>query len=131
MAANPAFAATPLHGVGLTPATLDTSLTAPTHVTTIVASQTNGCKIEEIDIQQVATTSGGGIVNIFIFDGASYWLWDQYTFTALTLSTTVEATLIQRFYPNLIIPTGSTLVVTTTVAAGQSAWCVHAWGGAY
>jgi hypothetical protein len=131
MANDPQFAATPLYGVALTPATLDTSLTAPTHTAQILASQTNGCKIEQIRFVQVATTAAAGIVNLFLYDGTNYRLFDFYTFAAVSLSTTSELAPVDKYYPNLIIPTGWQLVCSVTVAAGQSAFNVHAFGGAY
>jgi hypothetical protein len=129
---GPIFAATPLHGACLTPATLDTSLTAPTHVATLVAPQTNGCKIEQIRFMQVATLASAAIVNVFLYDGTSYWLLEQYTDTFTTsLSPTLETNPYDIYYQNLVLPPGSSLVVTTTTASGQSAHVVQAFGGAY
>lgn len=130
MSTGPNFAGTAVNNAAaLTPTTLDTSLTAPTHTATIFTAGSSGSKVEEISIQQVATTSAAGVINIFLYDGTTYWLFDQYTFAAFTLSTTAEAVRSWLTYSNLILKSGWSIRLTVTVAAGQSAFCVTAFGG--
>lgn len=131
MAASPAFAATPKVGAGIVPATLDTSLTAPANVTTIFTGGTNGSKVEEIVLQGIATTVAG-IVNLFMHDGTTYHLIDQFLITAVTSSTTAVAFRLNRLYQNLLLPsTSHSLRVTCTIAGLQSTIKVAAYGADY
>ena len=116
-------------GAGIVPATADTSLTAPTNTTTILTAATAGTKIEQIRITQVDTTSSAGLVNLFLYDGSTYHLFDQYAFSALTLSASVYLTPVDLYYANLILSNGWSLRATVTVAGAVSAFKVLAFGG--
>lgn len=131
MASAPVFAATPVCWSGLVPATADTSMTAPTNVTTLGTAGASGTKIEEIVCQGVGTTAAG-VVNIFLYDGSSYHLYDFFIVPAYTSSTTVGAWRASRQYQNLILPSNSwSLRCTVTTAGDQSLVKVTAIGGSY
>lgn len=134
MAAAPIYAATPLAGHCIVPATFDASLTAPAlaHTAVLIPAQANGCRIELIRYVQIASLASAATVNLFIFDGTTYWFFDFYTDTnTVALSATTELTPVDIPYDHLILPGGSSLVVTTPAAVGQSAFAVHAFGGAF
>ena len=116
-------------GAGIVPATADTSLTAPTNVTTILTAATAGTKIEQIRITQVATTSAAGLVNLFLYDGSTYHLFDQYAFSTLALSSSVRLTPVDLYYANLILSSGWSLRASVSVSGGASAFKVLAFGG--
>lgn len=131
MATSAQYAATPRIGsANLT--TQDTSLTAPTTVSTILTAGASGTRIDYIDVQGVATTVAG-LINLFIYDGTNYILWAQVPVIAVTSSTTApafQATLSSNVNANLmplIIPTGYSLRATTSVA--QTGVRVTAMGG--
>lgn len=131
MATTAQYAATPKIGsANLT--TADTSLTAPTTVSTILTAGASGTRIDYIEIQGVATTVAG-LINLFIYDGTNYILWNQVPVIAVTSSTTApafQATLSSNVNSNLmplIIPTGYSLRATTSVA--QTGVRVIAQGG--
>jgi hypothetical protein len=128
MAASPAFAATPNRGFGLVSATLDTSLTAPTNVTTIFTAGASGSKVDEIDLTGVGTTAAG-VVNVFLYDGANYHLIDQFLVTGVTSSTTAIAFSAKHTYENLLLVSGDSIRVTNTVAGNQSLISCIASGG--
>ena len=129
MATAPAFASTVNLGSGLVSATLDTSLTAPTNVTTIVTGVAAGTKIEELVFQGVGTTVAS-VVNVFLYDGSTYHLYDQALITAVTSSTTAVAFRNTRQYTNLLLKDNTwSLRVTNTVAGNQSMIKVTATGG--
>jgi len=131
MATAPAFASTPVAWSGLVPATLDASLTAPTNVTTLGTSTAGGTKIDEITCQGVGTTVAG-VVNIFLHDGSTYHLYDQFLVPAVTSSTTAKAWQSRRLYANLVLPNGSwSLRATVTVAGDVSLVKVTAVGGQF
>jgi hypothetical protein len=129
MSTSPTFFGTVNRGAVTTPATLDTSLTAPTNTATIITAGASGTKIEQIRINQIATTAASLIINIFIFDGATYHLFDFFSLSANALSTTSEAVPLDRYYTNLFLKSGDTLRCTVTTTAGQSAFKVLAFGG--
>lgn len=130
MSTSPSFFGTAVNrGAVIVPATLDTSLTAPTNTATIATAGASGTKIEQIRIMQLATTSGTVILNLFIFDGATYHLFDSVVFSAFTISATATASPVDRYYTNLFLKSGDTLRCTVTTATGQSAYKVHSFGG--
>lgn len=128
MASTPAFTSTVLVGSGLVPATLDTSLTAPTNATTIVTAGASGSKIEEIVFQAVGTTVAA-VLNVFRHDGSTYHLIDQVLIEAVTSSTTAVGWRRVRQYSNLLFANAETLRVSQTVAGNQSLVKVTAFGG--
>jgi len=127
MAADPSFAATARASSAL-PTTADTSLTAPTNQVTVLTPGAAGSKVEEIVCQGVGT-SVAGVVNIFIYDGSTYHLFDQFLITAVTPSTTAVAFRLARKYDNLFIPAGYTLRASQSIAGNASIIKVTALGG--
>ena len=131
MATSAQYASTPVFGsANLT--TADTSLTAPTTVSTILTVGASGTRIDYIDLQGVATTVAG-LINLFVFDGTNYILWQQVPVQAVTSSTTVPAfafALSSNGNANIMplnLPTGYSLRATTSVA--QTGLRVTAYGG--
>jgi hypothetical protein len=131
MAATAQYSATPKFG-SATLSTADTSLTAPTTVGTIVTAGASGTRIDYIDIQGVATTVAG-LINLFVYDGTNYVLWNQVPVIAITSSTTAPAFAAYLSSNNnsnimpLTLPTGYSLRATTSVA--QTGVRVTAYGG--
>lgn len=131
MATSAQYASTPVFG-SATLTTADTSLTAPTTVGTVLTAGASGTRIDYIDIQGVATTVSG-LVNLFVYDGTNYILWQQVPVQAVTSSTTAPAfaaALSSNGNANimpLIIPTGYSLRAATSVA--QTGLRVNAYGG--
>jgi hypothetical protein len=133
MAAAPIFAATPRAWAGTVPATLDTSLTAPVNVTTVVPSATSGVMINQIRITILASITAATQVNLFLYDGSTNHLFEQIVVSNRTVSTTTSepSNLFDRYYTNLVLQTGWTLRATVTTAAGQSNFKVIALGGEF
>jgi hypothetical protein len=130
VAADPIFYSTPVVGAGTVHATLDTSLTAPSNVTTILTgAATPGTKVEVISVSGLGTTVLG-LVHIFIHDGSTYHLFDSFLIAAVTVSATVAPHRDWHAYDMLVLPTASyTLRVTNTIAGNQSLVKVIAHGG--
>ena len=116
-------------GAGTVPSTDDGSLTAPSYTTTILTAASGGTKIEQIRITQVTTTSSAGLVNLFLYDGSTYHLFDQYAFSTLTLSSSVRLTPVDLYYANLVSSSGWSLRASVSVPGGVSAFKVLAFGG--
>ena len=131
MSTSAQYASTPKVGSALL-TTADTSLTAPTTVGTVLTAGASGTRIDYIDIQGVATTVAG-LINLFIYDGTTYRLWQQVPVIAVTSSTTSPAwqvSLSSNGNANvmpLTIPTGYSLRATATIA--QTGINVIAYGG--
>ena len=125
------YASTPKVGIALL-TTADTSLTAPTTVGTVLTAGASGSRIDYIEIMGVATTVAS-LINLFLYDGTTYSLWQQVPVYAITTSTTTPsftANLASNSNANimpLVIPTGYSLRATTTVA--QTGVKVIAYGG--
>jgi hypothetical protein len=115
MAASPVFAVTPRIG-SVSVATADASYTAPTNVGTLITGVSTGTRIAEI-VVKCAATSAAAIVRIFLYDGTTYWLFDEVSIAAATGSSTVQQTRVSTTYTNLILPSASWSVrVTTSIA---------------
>lgn len=131
MSTSAQYASIPKVGSALL-TTADTSLTAPTTVGTVFTAGSSGSRIDYIEVQGVATTVAG-LVNLFIYDGTNYILWQQIPVQAITSSTTVPAfgaNLSSNGNANvmpLTIPTGYSLRATVTTA--QTGVRVTAYGG--
>lgn len=119
MGSTVSFAATPNVACALCSATLDTSLTAPTNVTSLTVGGASGTKVTEVVFQAVGTTVAG-MINLFLYDGSTYHLVKQYVVTAVTSSTTAAAYRIRDQFTDLIVKNGWTLKFTQTLAGNQS-----------
>jgi len=124
MATNPNFAATPRCS-SVSISTADTSRTAPTNVGTLLTAGASGSRVDEIDIA-AAGTSTANVVRIFIFNGTTYFLLQEVLITAITPSATVAAFSTAITFNSLVIPSGSSIRVTTNNA---ETYHVTAFGG--
>ena len=115
MATSPAFAVTPRIGA-VSIATADSSYTAPTNVGVLITGASTGSRIAELVVKSAAT-SAAAIVRVFLYDGTTYWLFDEITVAAATGSSTVQQTRVSTSYNNLILPSASwSIRVTTSVS---------------
>src|SRR6202040_3317986 len=112
MATDPVFASTPVVGAALLGAN-ETNLQVPTTTSVIVTAGANGTKIEEIVAEATATTlvatTAAGLVYLFLYDGATYHLFDVIGVLALVASATVAPFRAFNRYPNLWLKTGWSL----------------------
>ena len=115
MALEPAFAVTPRIGA-VSIATAETSLTAPTAFGTVVTGVAAGTRIAEL-VVKCAATSAAAIVRVFLYDGTTYYLFDEVVVAAATSSSTGATTRVSTSYANLVLPSTSWSVrVTTSIA---------------
>lgn len=126
MASTPAFAATPLNGSVLVSASASTSYTAPAAPVTILTAGESGAKIDEIRLTGTGTTVAGNL-NIFLYDGATYWIIDSVVVPVVTPSTTVAAWVWSKAYPNLVLLSNSWSLRIASVQANQLV-CASAFG---
>ncbi len=119
MAADPVYTTVPNIGAGITPASADTSMTAPTNATTVFTAGASGSRVDMIRIAQILTTTTPTVINIFLHDGSTYHFFDCIDAATQTISSTVRSSPGWLTYPYLVLPTGWTVRVTNTVAAGS------------
>jgi hypothetical protein len=131
MSTSAQYASTPRIGSAVL-TTADTSLTAPTTVGTVLTAGSSGTRVDYIEVMGTATTVSS-LVNLFIYDGTNYILWQQLPVVAITIGTTTPsfvANLSSNTNANimpLVLPTGYSLRATTTVT--QTSLRVTANGG--
>lgn len=119
MATAPAFIGSGVIGAG-TSATAYTTIHGATtgNLVVLATGTTAGTRVLEV-AAQCAATSAAALVNLFITtDGGTTWfLFDQITISAATVSATVKANRNTATYQNLLL-TGSNqqLAFATTVA---------------
>lgn len=117
MATAPTYAATPNNLPVKVSATADTSYTAPSVTVVAFTAGASGSKVEEIVINGNGTTILG-ILTLFIKRSGSFYLFDSFLIPVVTPSTTTVANLrISRTYTNLVLKSGDTLEVASTVAS--------------
>jgi hypothetical protein len=125
MATTPNFASTVKVGLG-TLATADTARTGtPTNVVTIFTAGSSGSRIDEISIIATATTTAG-VVRLWIFNGTTYYLFEEILVSAITPSTSVATFNTTLTFNNFMLPTGHSLRATTNNSEGFN---VIAFGG--
>jgi hypothetical protein len=125
MATTPSFAATVRVGLG-TLATADTARTGtPTNVVTVFTAGASGSRIDEINIIATATTTAG-VVRLWIYNGTTYYLFEEILVSAITPSTTVATYNTTLTFNNFMLPTGHSLRATTNNSEGFN---VIAFGG--
>lgn len=127
MATSPSFVSTPRYGR----ASLSTANTATDGTGTIadlIVGATAGTRITSINMQATATTVAA-LVNVFLFDGTNWDLYDQITVAATTGSNTTKATKVVTAYTDLVLPNASyKLGVTITVSPTVGTVRVSAFG---
>ena len=125
MAANPSFISTPRIGVASV-STANTAIDGTGTITDLITGAAAGTRILEIDAQ-CSATSAAALINLFLWDGTAWTLFDQISITAATSSTTVKASRNFTAYTNLVLPDATWKVGCTTTIS--QATRVYALGG--
>jgi len=118
MALEPQFAVTPRIGA-VSVATADSSMTAPTNFGTVITGVAAGTRIAEVVVKIALTGSAStaSVVRLFLFDGTTYWLFDEIVCAAATGSASAASTRVSTTYANLVLPSASwSLRATTSVS---------------
>ena len=133
MATNttPIFPVAPIVGIAtLTSATAITSranITGTTGLVQLTATSTNGTRVDAITITGKGTTVAS-IVDIWIYNGTTSYLYAEIAVAAVTPSTTVVATTSTTTFTNLTLPPTYQLYVSEQV---QTDLNIIAFGGTY
>jgi hypothetical protein len=128
MAASPAFISTPRIGrVSLSTANTATDGTGT--INDLITGVSAGTRILSVNVQGTATTVAS-LVNLFLYDGTQWDLFDQITISATTGSNTTKAHRLVTAYTDLVLPSAShKLGATITVAPTTGTVRVAAFGG--
>jgi hypothetical protein len=128
MAASPAFVSAPRIGrVSLSTANTATDGTGT--INDLITGVSAGTRVMSINVQGTATTVAA-LVNIFLWDGTQWDLFDQITISATTGSNTAKAYRLVTAYTDLVLPSAShKLGATITVAPTTGTVRVAAFGG--
>lgn len=128
MAASPAFVSTPRIG-RCSLSTANTATDGTGTITDLITGVAAGTRVLSINVQGTATTVAA-LVNIFLWDGTQWDLFDQITISATTGSNTAKAYRLVTAYTDLVLPSAShKLGATITVAPTTGAVRVTAFGG--
>ena len=128
MAASPAFISTPRIG-RCSLSTANTATDGTGTITDLITGVAAGTRVLSINVQGTATTVAA-LVNIFLYDGTNYDLFDQFTISATTGSNTVKGYRLVTAYTDLVLPTASwKLGATISVAPSSGTVRVSAFGG--
>lgn len=132
MSSSPAFASTPNIGAALL-GNAETDLQVPTTTSVILTAGASGTKIEEIVVEaskagSLIDTTVAGLVYLFLYDGATYHLFDIVTVTAITGSATAAGFRIANRYANLWLKTGWSLRASQSIAGNANVLKVFCFG---
>lgn len=128
MAASPAFISTPRIG-RCSLSTANTATDGTGTITDLITGVAAGTRVLSVNVQGTATTVAA-LVNLFLWDGTQWDLFDQVTITATTGSNTVKGYRLVTAYTDLVLPSASyKLGATITVAPTTGTVRVAAFGG--
>jgi hypothetical protein len=128
MAASPAFISAPRIG-RLSLSTANTATDGTGTINDLIVGVSAGTRILSVNVQGTATTVAA-LVNLFLFDGTNWDLFDQVTITATTGSNTTKGYRLVTAYTDLVLPTASwKLGATISVAPSSGTVRVAAFGG--
>jgi hypothetical protein len=128
MAASPAFISTPRIG-RCSLSTANTATDGTGTITDLITGVAAGTRVLSINVQGTATTVAA-LVNLFLYDGTQWDLFDQVTISATTGSNTVKGYRLVTAYTDLVLPTASwKLGATISVAPTTGTVRVAAFGG--
>jgi hypothetical protein len=128
MAASPAFISTPRIG-RLSLSTANTATDGTGTINDLIVGAAAGTRILSVNVQGTATTVAA-LVNLFLYDGTQWDLFDQVTISATTGSNTVKGYRLVTAYTDLVLPSATwKLGATITVAPTTGTVRVAAFGG--
>lgn len=128
---TPIFQAKPSLGSDTSPGTLNTSTTAPTNVKVLDTGAADGTRIRMIRAIPNATLATAIKLNLFLHVGANYYLFDEITIGICTVSTTSVDPVWEKYYEELVLPSGVTLEMTATTSAATGTITVTTFGWDY
>lgn len=128
MASSPSFISTPRIG-RLSLSTANTATDGTGTINDLIVGVSAGTRVLSVNVQGTATTVAA-LVNLFLYDGTQWDLFDQITISATTGSNTAKAYRLVTAYTDLVLPSASyKLGATISVAPTTGTVRVAAFGG--
>lgn len=128
MAANPSYISTPRIG-RLSLSTPNTATDGTGTIGDLLTGVAAGTRVLSVNVQGTATTVAG-LVNLFLWDGTQWDLFDQITISAATGSNTAKSYRLVTSYTDLVLPSATwKLGATITVQPTSGTVRVTAFGG--
>jgi hypothetical protein len=98
-------------------------------ISDLIVGVSAGTRILSVNVQGTATTVAA-LVNLFLYDGTQWDLFDQFTISATTGSNTAKSYRLVTAYTDLVLPSATwKLGATITVAPTTGTVRVLAFGG--
>ena len=124
MASSPIWTGTPKCAGAVVASVANTVFTGGALTTssfvTVLTGGTSGSKVQEIVIQGTGTTLSG-VLDLFLYNGSTYYRFDQFYIPANTASTTANAYRASKTYQNLILADNTWSIVAASQIANQLA----------
>lgn len=128
MAASPSFISTPRIG-RLSLQTANTATDGTGTINDLLVGVSAGTRVLSVNVQGTVQTAAA-LVNLFLYDGTQWDLFDQITISATTGSNTAKAYRLVTAYTDLVLPSASwKLGATITVQPTSGTVRVMAFGG--
>ena len=128
MAASPSFISTPRIG-RLSLSTANTATDGTGTINDLIVGASAGTRVLSVNVQGTVQTATA-LVNLFLWDGTQWDLFDQVTITATTGSNTAKGYRLVTPYTDLVLPSASwKLGATITVQPTSGTVRVAAFGG--
>ena len=114
-----------------------TASLAAANITELCPVSTNGRRIDKIAVQAcssaITATTAAQTVLIWMWDGTTVYVVDEFVVTAQAPSTTAAAFRLEKTYTTFVLPAAFKLFMSTTVTttASTTALSVQVYGGDY
>ena len=114
-----------------------TAALAAANILELCPVSANGRRIDRITVQAASTAIGAPtaaqLVGIWMWDGTTAYLIDEFVVTVVTPSTTAPAFTLSNTYNTLVLPAAFKLYMSTTITttANTTALSVSVFGGDY
>ena len=128
---SPIFPNVPVIGIASlvsnTAVTTRTAITGTTGLTQLTTTSTNGTRVDAITVKAQGT-SVAGLLDIWVYNGTTSYLYDEIAYAAVTANTTTASNVATNTYSTFVLPPTYQLFVSQQVSSNVS---VFAFGGQY
>ena len=128
---SPIFPNAPIVGIASlvsnTAVTSRAVITGTANLTQLTATSTNGTRVDAITVKAQGNSTAG-LLDIWIYNGTSSYLYDEIAYGTVTANTTTVSNVATNTYTTLTLPPTYQLYVSQQVSSNVS---VFAFGGTY
>jgi hypothetical protein len=128
---SPIFPNVPIIGIaslaGATAITTRTPITGTTGLVKLTDTSTNGTRVDSITVKATGNSTAG-LLDIWIYNGTTSYLYDEIAYATVTANTTVVSNVATTTYSTLVLPPTYQVYVSQQVVSNCA---VFAFGGQY